>query len=288
MVYKCNVCNKDYSSYKSLWNHIKKYHNDNQQKINKNQHVNQHEINTIIPYNKLICNFCKKTFSFMQSRWRHEQKCKTKNDDNLKEELIKIKEELAIMQKKVETVQTTNINNGKINNNSNNVNIKQTNIVKFGSEDIINILNKSQVMKILNSRLMAIEESIKTVHFNNQLPEYQNIKINNLRSNIAMIHDGTVFNVVNQYGAIDELINNHLECIIQLIEDNKTKITKEGNPKLNPKTIERLEDLIEKMSDDDNKLFDESSNRKFNNYKDYKIDQVKNIIYNETNKIKKK
>ena len=42
------------------------------------------------------------------------------------------------------------------------------------------------------------------------------------------------------------------------------------------------------MSDDDNNLFDESSNRKFNNYKDYKIDQVKNIIYNETNKIKKK
>lgn len=53
MVYKCNVCNKDYSSYKSLWNHSKKYHNDNQHKINKNQHLNQHEINTIIPYNKL-------------------------------------------------------------------------------------------------------------------------------------------------------------------------------------------------------------------------------------------
>ena len=26
MDYKCNVCVKDYSSYKSLWNHIKKYH----------------------------------------------------------------------------------------------------------------------------------------------------------------------------------------------------------------------------------------------------------------------
>jgi hypothetical protein len=47
MEYKCNDCKKDYSSYKSLWNHTKKYHNDNQHKINKNQHVNQHEINII-------------------------------------------------------------------------------------------------------------------------------------------------------------------------------------------------------------------------------------------------
>ena len=88
MDYKCNVCIKVYSSYQSLWKHTKKYHNDNQHKINKNQHLDQHEINTIIPYNKLICKFCKKTFSFMQSRWRHEQKCKIIVDEKDQEKQI--------------------------------------------------------------------------------------------------------------------------------------------------------------------------------------------------------
>jgi hypothetical protein len=28
MVYKCNICNKDYSSYQTLWVHNKKFHNN--------------------------------------------------------------------------------------------------------------------------------------------------------------------------------------------------------------------------------------------------------------------
>ncbi len=28
MEYRCNICNKDYSSYQSLWIHNKKYHTD--------------------------------------------------------------------------------------------------------------------------------------------------------------------------------------------------------------------------------------------------------------------
>ena len=56
-----------------------------------------------------------------------------------------------------------------------------------------------QIMNILNSRVLALEESIKTVHFNENMPEYQNIRINNLRSNVALVHDGETFNAVNQY-----------------------------------------------------------------------------------------
>ena len=76
-------------------------------------------------------------------------------------------------------------------------------IIKFGSEDIINILTK-----ILNSKYQAIEESIRTVQFNKSLPEYQNIKIKNLRSNMALVHDRENFNAKNQYNTVYELIDN--------------------------------------------------------------------------------
>ena len=146
-------------------------------------------------------------------------------------------------------------------------------IIKFGSEDIINILTK-----ILNSKYQEIEESIRTVQFNKSLPEYQNIKIKNLRSNMALVHDGENFNAKNQYNTVYELIDNHAYVITQLLEEAKISISE--------KTVEKLGELIAKLEDDYNKFIDESTNRKYKNYKDYKIDNVKTMIYNEGNKVK--
>ena len=288
MEYRCNICKKQYSSYQSLWIHNKKYHNPdvetNQQKINNNQPSNQpninHQDNNVNA--KLTCKTCNRVFSFVQSRWRHEQKCKNKEDTGLKQELEKVKEELAILKQEQQKIKATNINKGKIyntNNTTNNTN-NTTNIVKFGTEDIMNILDSSQIMKILNSRLLAVEESIKTIHFNEKLPEYQNIRINNLRSNVAMIHDGERFNAVNQYGAIDELIDNHFDIITHLIEDNQDK--------LGPTIIDKLNQFVDKINDNYKKFFDANSNREYNTYKDFKINQVKHIIYNESTKLKNK
>jgi len=218
-----------------------------------------------------ICKYCNKKFTRKNNMNVHINKsCKER-----KNEINKLKEELAIIKQETkETNITNNINKGVINNNNNNT----TNIIKFGSEDIINILTKKQIAKILNSRYQAIEESIRTVHFNKSLPEYQNIKIKNLRSNMALIHDGKNFNATNQYNAVYELIDNHVYVITQLLEEAKISISE--------KTVEKLGELIAKLEDDYNKFIDESTNRKYKNYKDYKIDNVKTMIYNEGNKVK--
>jgi superfamily II helicase len=81
MEYKCNICNKKYKSYKSLWNHNKKFHitnvdnkcllvNKNTSLVNPGKHTAE---------NLLICYYCNKTFNKRQSRWRHEKICKNKN-----------------------------------------------------------------------------------------------------------------------------------------------------------------------------------------------------------------
>jgi hypothetical protein len=264
MEYKCTVCVKDYSSYKSLWNHTKKFHKPpsagSQLKVSKKSAESQQQVKTV-----LDCKYCNKSYTHKQSRWRHEKICKINNTAIIKQDTKETKRPIVS--------QINNINKGVINNNNN-----TTNIIKFGSEDIINILTKKQIAKILNSRYQAIEESIRTVHFNKSLPEYQNIKIKNLRSNMALVHDGENFNVKNQYNTVYELIDNHAYVIMQLLEEAKIDISE--------KTVEKLGELIAKLEDDYNKFIDESTNRKFKNYKDYKIDSVKIMMYNEGNKVK--
>ena len=266
MSYNCNICNKEYKNYKSLWTHNKKFH------IN-NCHINDDNVNTCDNKNNNIdvlqCKYCNKILSARQSRWRHEKKCKIKKELQIQQELDKVKMELEIIKKTNITNNnshnTNNINKGKIYNT--------TNIVKFGSEDILKILNESQPLKILNSRLLALEESIKTTHFNKDKPEYQNIRISNLRSNVAQVHDGENFVTMNQYETINELINNHVDAITQLLEENQDKLSN--------KTIIKLDEFIEKINDSCKKIVDENTKQIFKNYKDFKIAKVKNILAQE-------
>ena len=260
----CKICNKEYKSYKSLWTHNKTYHS--KKNVNTNDDIVNNHVNKNDNLDILKCKYCSKILAARQSRWRHEKICKSKN---IKNKLDKVEQELSIIKQTNITNNTNNINKGKIYNT--------TNIVKFGSEDILKILNESKPLKILNSRLLALEESIKTTHFNKDKPEYQNIRISNLRSNVAQIYDGENFNTVNQYSAINELINNHVDAITVLLEENQDKLSN--------KTIERLDEFIEKINDSCRKIVDENTNRIFKNYKDFKIDKVKNIIYDESKKL---
>jgi hypothetical protein len=57
MDFRCKSCNKEYSSYQSLWNHTKKFHTERSEKI-------------------YMCRFCEKIYDKKNSRWSHEQKCK--------------------------------------------------------------------------------------------------------------------------------------------------------------------------------------------------------------------
>jgi hypothetical protein len=227
MEYRCNICNKLYSSYKSLWNHNKKFHKNIV--TQNNLSITPIITHDNLSINKLKCKYCSKIFAYNQGCWRHQKICKERVD--IKNIII-------------------NSNNGIINNGIiNNI----TNIIKFGNENIFNILTEQEKNKIINCRLLAIEESIKQIHFNKDKPEFQNIKINNLRSNIALVHDGERFNVMNQYSAISALIDNHVESIEQILDDKKSVMP--------IRTAERLEMLISKLGDNYKKIIDEETNR---------------------------
>ena len=196
MEYRCNICNKTYSSYQSLWIHNKKFHNPKTIITNNvpiiNQSFNNHL--TIISTDKTKqCKYCNKIFSHYNNKWRHEKTCKLNNKieqleinnneiNTLKKTINEMKEQFALLLKEKGKVhhktlqkinnQLNNINNGNITNNT---------YVKFGDLDYQKVLNNKQIKHILNQQYQSLEESIKQIHFNEELPEYSNIFITNMK-----------------------------------------------------------------------------------------------------------
>jgi DNA-directed RNA polymerase subunit RPC12/RpoP len=71
-IYKCNICIKEYSSYKSLWNHNNKFHNnkiESDTSMSSNVNICQPDVNQMSTEsqlndnNKIKCEICSKEFN---------------------------------------------------------------------------------------------------------------------------------------------------------------------------------------------------------------------------------
>ncbi len=141
---------------------------------------------------------------------------------------------------------------------------------------------------------MSIEESIKLVHFNKDLPEYNNVFITNMRDDIGYIFNGKEFISVKKNEMINELIDSHIKEINLSLEKNKNN--------LNEKYVNRLEKFLDMLNDaglsdfvknkiahdldDDTKFTDQNNQRTFPSYKAYKMNSIKLLIYNSSDKKK--
>ena len=84
MGFKCKICNNDYKSYKSLWNHNKNFHIINDKLCNtfvKNGNTFVNNCNTFVTQcntntPELKCKYCNKIFNHYNNKWRHEKTCK--------------------------------------------------------------------------------------------------------------------------------------------------------------------------------------------------------------------
>jgi hypothetical protein len=213
--YTCKTCNKNYSCYKSLWNHNKKFHNKDV--INSNNNVinnNNIVINSNTTEKIYPCSFCCKTFKMRQYKWSHEKSCKKKKEsakiEELELEIKKIKEKL----------HATTINNGTINNNNGTIN--NINIVGFGKEDL-SLLTTKEKKQILNKGSFGILKLIEKIHFNKNFPQYQNIQITNLRDNYAKVYDEDTndFKVTKRNETIHKLMNNKGDNLGEILEELK-------------------------------------------------------------------
>jgi hypothetical protein len=143
MNYLCNICNKEYKSYGSLWNH------------NKLKHDSIQITQTIYKYK---CDVCNKKFTRKSNLDYHcinsckKQKIIINNNDTLI-----LQHKINEMEKKIESLENKNniINNGTINNGTvNNINYIVY-INKTGSENVLE-LNETEKNEIFNKELTGI------------------------------------------------------------------------------------------------------------------------------------
>ena len=183
-LYRCNICNKPYSCYKSLWNHNKKFHNDCQPNVNPMSTQCQPNVNPLLT--NIKCNYCNKIFNTRQGKCKHQKKCKNKiniNENNseiiklnqIKEEKekLKVEEKLLKLKIKLQNIEKLDTKTFKSLNrmlmiksymkNSNNTNINNTqniNLIGFNKEDILEVLTNTEKRKVINSGYSCLDELI--------------------------------------------------------------------------------------------------------------------------------
>ena len=253
--YICDICNKIYYKYSSMWSHNNKYHNDTKEEC------------------KLKCKYCNNVYKHMSSKSRHEENCKT----NDRYDFIKENKELKKMIIGLKTIINNNTtNNNTINNNTTNNNTLNINnvYVKYDNFSYDKVLTQQEIIEILQKRFMAIEESIKKVHFNSNKEEYNNIHITNLEGKVAFVYDGgDKMIAVDKDSFLNDLIGNHI-CEI----DKHKKLVKDK------KTVNILDTLVTDINDEKKEF--NNGDKTHKNYMEFKKEGINRIIYNNTDKKK--
>jgi hypothetical protein len=99
-----------------------------------------------------------------------------------------------------------------------------------------------------------------------------------MRDDIGYIFNGTEFISIKKNEMLNELIDSHIKEINLSLEKHKNN--------LNDKYVNRLEKFLDMLNDDDTKFTDQNNQRTYPSYKAYKINSLKLLIYNSSDKKK--
>ena len=198
----CNECNRQYKSYKSLWNHNKTFHS-------KKPKVKEY-----------ICKVCNKSFNNKQNKYYHQKSCT--NTPIINETINKTLDE---------TVGITN--NTTINNtNSNNTNCyNKTIIINNYRNDNLEYISdrfKDNLFKNLldNEKYnIPLPKLIENIKFNSNHKENHNIKIKSDRSKIGFCYDQNKWKAINKNELLDELCNYSLKIFGKYFNEKKDTLS---------------------------------------------------------------
>ena len=294
----CDICKKSYSSQSSLINHCRNIHDvKNIKKRNENDGC-------------YYCNHCKKPYLSIQSRWSHQKVCKVKIEElekNNKILEIEKKFEIQIEMQKQQITELQNkllrskrldnktfkavnkilmdrsYRNSNNNNNTNSNNVTNNNtyqILAIGNEELSNVLTIQQKKQILNSRLCSLEKIVEIAHCG-EMNQFKNILITNLKDNYAYKYDESkgYFITVAKNDLLEDVIINRVMDIEAIYDELKTA------NKIDEKTKKLIQNFLDKIENNDIPFYDNET--KYENFKTFKSDKIKILLYNNQDKITK-
>jgi hypothetical protein len=205
----CKICNKNYSSYKSLWNHKKNIHSKESNILIENNKIYEEKIQSTL-YNENIiesniknkCNICSKIYSSYISLWSHKKRMHNPTDIPIIIDESKLIYKCKFCDKKFDSCKTKWYHQNKICSIKNN----ETNIILVNE-------NKSDVLVNENKSDVLVNENKSDVLVNENK---SNIQVNENKSNIGLLNNGSINNCVIN-------INNFSNDNIDYVSENFIK-----------------------------------------------------------------
>ena len=202
------------------------------------------------PYEKAIdesanvCEYCGKVFSFGTNLTRHlkkscvifKSKLKKERDkeiDSLKMEVKQLQSDLINKPNNV----INNINNGKIDNKTINVN-------GYGNETIGH-LNGDYFKTLIGAPYTAVPKLIKDIHCNPDVPENHNLRKKNKRDKYIEYYDGKEWKIEDKKKQLDHLVDMTFTIL-----ENTVNIEKD----INSEHLERFSLFRDKYYEDRDKV----------------------------------
>jgi hypothetical protein len=209
---KCLFCDKIFLKKYNLSRHIKKYCLLSRDLFDSNNNLLIEKDKLLIEKDKLL------------------EEEKNKQRDN---ELKMLRMSMAKLLKK----QSANINivNNKIINNNNKIinNNVVVNINSFGNENLSHITNKDY-KKFLSGFFPGFIQFIEKIHFDENVPENQNVCITNLKSKYMYIFENGKWAIKERNELIDKFIAKKYNLLVDKLDEL------EENNEIDEKTLEKF------------------------------------------------
>jgi len=194
----CIICNKNYKSYQSLWNHKNKYH--------------KFELPTTGIYK---CKYCNKQFNKRHCKYYHQKNCNINLTEPNKVNTI------------INVINNITTNNN-IDNSNQNVNIIINNYNNDNLEYISDRFKNNLFNQLsLNNYSEPLANLIENIKFNINHKENNNVKITNIRSKIGFFYDKDKWIAINKNQLLDDLCNYSYKIFSNYFEERKDLLDKE-------------------------------------------------------------
>ena len=165
-------------------------------------------------------------------------------------------------------------------NSHNTVNHNNYQILALGGEELTNVLTFQQKWQIMESRLCSIEKIVEIAHCG-EMNQFKNIVITNLKDNFAYKYDDSkgYFITVSKADLLEDVVNNRMMDIEAIYDELKTA------NKIGDRTKKLIQDFLDRMNNEQAPFYDNET--KYENFKTFKTDRIKILLYNNNDKITK-